>query len=35
MSEIEFISEPTIDDYLETDKITRILAQQLVTNSKS
>jgi 1-deoxy-D-xylulose-5-phosphate reductoisomerase len=35
MSEIEFISEPTIDDYLETDNITRILAQQLVTNSKS
>jgi 1-deoxy-D-xylulose-5-phosphate reductoisomerase len=35
MSEIAFISDPTIDDYLETDKITRILAQQLVTNSKS
>jgi 1-deoxy-D-xylulose-5-phosphate reductoisomerase len=34
MSEIAFISDPTIDDYLETDKITRILAQELVTNSK-
>ena len=34
MSEIAFISEPSLDDYLESDKITRILAQELVTNSK-
>ncbi len=35
MSEIGFISDPSLDDYLETDRITRILAQELVTNSKS
>lgn len=35
MSEIAFISNPKLDDYLETDRITRILAQELVKNSKS
>lgn len=35
MSEILFISDPSIEDYLETDRITRILAQELVTNSRS
>lgn len=34
MSEITFISDPTLDDYLESDRITRILAKDLVTNSK-
>jgi 1-deoxy-D-xylulose-5-phosphate reductoisomerase len=34
MSEITFISDPSLDDYLESDRITRILAQELVTNSK-
>lgn len=34
MSEIAFIPEPSLDDYLESDRITRILAQELVTNSK-
>ena len=35
MSEILFLSDPTIEDYLETDRITRILAKELVTNSRS
>ncbi|MDP3468296.1 MAG: 1-deoxy-D-xylulose-5-phosphate reductoisomerase [Daejeonella sp.] len=34
MSEITFISDPTLDDYIESDRITRILAGELVTNSK-
>jgi 1-deoxy-D-xylulose-5-phosphate reductoisomerase len=34
MSEITFIPDPSLDDYLESDRITRILAQELVTNSK-
>ncbi|MBM3401391.1 MAG: 1-deoxy-D-xylulose-5-phosphate reductoisomerase [Bacteroidetes bacterium] len=34
MSEIEFISKPSLEDYIETDRITRILANQFVTNSK-
>lgn len=35
MSEITFISEPSLDDYIETDRMTRILAEELVTNNKS
>lgn len=35
MSEIMFISDPSLDDYIESDRITRILAQELVTKSKS
>ncbi len=34
MSEISFVSEPTFDDYMETDKQTRVYAQELVTNKK-
>lgn len=34
MSEISFVSEPTLDDYMETDKQTRVYAQELVTNKK-
>ena len=34
MSEISFIADPLLDDYLETDRITRIYAQELVTNNK-
>lgn len=34
MSEIAFKAEPSLDDYLESDRITRVLAQELVTNSK-
>jgi 1-deoxy-D-xylulose-5-phosphate reductoisomerase len=34
MSDITFIPDPTLDDYLESDRITRVLAQELVTNSK-
>lgn len=34
MSEIEFISKPSLEDYIETDRITRVLANQFVTNSK-
>ncbi len=34
MSEITFIPEPSLDDYIESDRITRILAEELVTNNK-
>ncbi|MHB1178062.1 MAG: 1-deoxy-D-xylulose-5-phosphate reductoisomerase [Daejeonella sp.] len=34
MSEISFVSKPTLDDYLETDKKTRVYAQELVTKKK-
>lgn len=34
MSEISYISGPSLDDYMETDRQTRIYAQQLVTNQK-
>jgi 1-deoxy-D-xylulose-5-phosphate reductoisomerase len=34
MSEISFIADPMLDDYMETDRITRIYAQELVTNNK-
>ncbi|SKB88458.1 1-deoxy-D-xylulose-5-phosphate reductoisomerase [Daejeonella lutea] len=34
MSEISFIGEPTLEDYLETDRQTRAYAQDLVTNKK-
>jgi len=34
MSEISFIADPLLDDYMETDRITRIYAQELVTNNK-
>ncbi len=34
MSEISFIADPLLDDYIETDRVTRIFAQQLVTNNK-
>ena len=34
MSELPFISDPLLDDYIETDRQTRIYAQQLVTNKK-
>ena len=31
MEEMEFLTQPTINDYLETDKLTRIFAGELVT----
>jgi 1-deoxy-D-xylulose-5-phosphate reductoisomerase len=34
MSEISFIADPLLDDYIETDKLTRIYALELVTNNK-
>lgn len=34
MSEMAFISEPSFDDYIETDRNTRIYARELVTNNK-
>jgi len=34
MSEISFIAEPLLNDYMETDRLTRIYAQELVTNNK-
>jgi len=34
MSEIAFISDPSLEDYIESDRITRILAEELVTNNK-
>ena len=34
MSEMAFIGEPTFEDYLETDRQTRVYAQDLVTNKK-
>lgn len=34
MSEISFIADPLLDDYIKTDRVTRIFAQQLVTNNK-
>ncbi len=34
MSQISYISNPSLDDYMETDRQTRIYAQQLVTNQK-
>lgn len=34
MSEISFIADPLLDDYMQTDRITRIYAQELVTNNK-
>ncbi len=34
MSEISFISAPLLDDYIETDRQTRLYAGQLVTNKK-
>lgn len=34
MSEMFFVGEPTLDDYMETDKQTRVYAQDLVTNRK-
>ena len=34
MSEISFIADPSLDDYMESDRITRIYAQELVTNRK-
>jgi 1-deoxy-D-xylulose-5-phosphate reductoisomerase len=34
MSEISFIADPLLDDYIETDRATRIYAQELVTNNK-
>jgi 1-deoxy-D-xylulose-5-phosphate reductoisomerase len=34
MSEISFIANPLLDDYIETDRVTRIYAQELVTNNK-
>lgn len=34
MSKISFIADPLLDDYMETDRITRIYAQELVTNNK-
>jgi len=34
MSEISFIADPLLDDYMETDRLTRIYAQELVTNNK-
>ena len=34
MAEIAFVGEPTLEDYLETDRQTRIYAQELVTNKK-
>ncbi len=34
MSKISFVGEPTLEDYMETDKQTRAYAQELVTNEK-
>ena len=34
MSEIAFIADPLLEDYIETDRITRNLAKNLVTNNK-
>jgi 1-deoxy-D-xylulose-5-phosphate reductoisomerase len=34
MSKISFIADPLLDDYMETDRVTRIYAQELVTNNK-
>lgn len=34
MSEMSFVGDPTLDDYLETDRKTRVYAQELVTNKK-
>lgn len=34
MSEISFVDEPTLDDYIETDRQTRVYAQDLVTKKK-
>ncbi len=34
MSEMTFVGAPTLDDYLETDRKTRVYAQELVTNKK-
>ena len=34
MSKISFIADPLLDDYIETDRATRIYAQELVTNNK-
>ena len=34
MDKIYFVSDPTLDDYMETDRQTRVYAQDLVTNKK-
>lgn len=34
MAKISFIADPSLDDYMETDRETRIYARQLVTNQK-
>ena len=34
MDKISFVSDPTLDDYMETDEQTRVYAQGLVTNKK-
>lgn len=34
MAEIPFVDQPTLDDYLETDRQTRVYAQDLVTKKK-
>jgi len=34
MSEMPFVGEPSLDDYVETDRQTRAYAQELVTNKK-
>ncbi|MES3017865.1 MAG: 1-deoxy-D-xylulose-5-phosphate reductoisomerase [Bacteroidota bacterium] len=34
MSEMPFVVDPTLDDYLETDRQTRVYAQELVTKKK-
>lgn len=34
MAKMSFIADPSLDDYIETDKETRIYARQLVTNQK-
>ncbi|WP_411274442.1 1-deoxy-D-xylulose-5-phosphate reductoisomerase [Daejeonella sp.] len=34
MAEISFVVDPTLDDYMETDRQTRMYAQDLVTNKK-
>jgi 1-deoxy-D-xylulose-5-phosphate reductoisomerase len=34
MSEISFVNDPTLEDYIETDRQTRVYAQELVTNKK-
>jgi len=34
MNEISFIADPLLDDYVQTDRLTRILAQELVINNK-